>query len=382
MNQRDSFLWLVLGALLACHCTQPVTPPAGQADAPVVSVPPPTAAVKAASVPGPADALAEAGPQPASFITDGLIGQANGQPIYVRSVLDPIHEMLLAMSQTEPLETFRHDLRHGILPDRLGEIVINALILGEAERDLSEAEQQRLEELVDEQRQRILQAHYNSLTLAEQKLGKPLEGVLQEIRRGMIVNRYVQQKLWPRINVTRRDIEKYYAAHLDEFNQPAGRKIHMIQTGSAPTAERIDRALDDGRPFVEVAASSLNDYKSESAGLFSQRVEGEKIFKFAQVNVAVLDLAEGEHSAQIQLDGANGQARYVWLYVEKIHSGKHEPLSAVQARIERTLQRRQYALLFDAYRLRLLTEGSYTPIDQMAETLLEVATNRYLLAAP
>lgn len=328
------------------------------------------------------------------FDVDAMIGQVNGQPIYARDVLEPLNAELEVMGRELSADVFRMRLiRRGkdgsrLIPDRLTGIVIEALILGEAERDLSDREQFVVKNHLKKIREELLTRFYNSITLAEVSLrettGLGLEATIEGRRKAMIVERYVRQKLLPKINVTRYDIENYYHMHEDEFNEPTGRKVRMIRTDSSTAADQIEAALADGTPFIEVASGRLNHYKPDEGGLYSARAAGDEIFGPKVLNEAVLALVEDEHSARIKLRGF-----FVWLFVEAIYSGQAQSLAEAQDAIRRKLQQLQYTHLFDEYRGRLFSSyldslrrlqksgGPGTSLQQMTDMLVDIAVSRY-----
>lgn len=329
-----------------------------------------------------------------AYDVDAMVGQVNGQPIYAREVLKPLDAELEVMGRQLSPEVFRGRLTRPaadgarLIPDRLTGIVIDALILGEAERDLSDQEQFAVKNRLKEIREELLDRFYNSITLAETSLrestGQGLDETIEGRRKAMIVERYVRQKLLPKVNVTRYDIENYYSMHLDEFNESAGRKVRIVRTDSPTRADEIDAALSAGTSFIEVASSRLNRYKPGDGGLYSERTAGEQIFGPAPLNKAVLALDAGEHSTRIEHGGF-----HIWLFVEEIDPGQEKSLAEAQAFIRGKLQRLQYTHLFDRYRGRLFASyidslkrlqkvgGPDTSLQHMTDMLVDIAVSRY-----
>ena len=66
------------------------------------------------------------------YTVDAMVGQVNGKPIYASTVFESIFEQLAALGRSLPRAEFRQ--RAGqLIEARLGQIVTDALILGEAE---------------------------------------------------------------------------------------------------------------------------------------------------------------------------------------------------------------------------------------------------------
>ncbi len=317
-----------------------------------------------------------------SLVIGGMVGQVNGQPIYASEVLEPLDDMLTTMGRQHSRESFRRvivrPMQDGtrVIPDRLWSIVMNTLILAEAERDLSDQEQFFVNNMLKERREELLRQSLGSLTLANartrQRTGRDLTEELDEQRKAMIVGRYVHQKLDPKLNVTQRHIKQYYRSHVEEFNDPPGRTLRMIRTSKARHANRIDEMLAAGELFSKVASLPLNEKNPQEAGLYSERAAGDRIFGIESLNEAALGLAEGEHSPRITVGN-----QHVWLYVEKLHPGRQVTLQDAQRNIRNRLRQVQYSHLFNEYREKLRSEGSFTPVEQMTEVLVDVATSLY-----
>ncbi len=314
-----------------------------------------------------------------------MVGQVHGRPIYASEVFKTLDAELTALGQKFPRQVFRRRIVSPapdgtrLIPDLLEGVVINALVLGDAERDLSDRHRSVVKNNLKEWREEILRQAMGSVSRADQDLhdstGIGLEETMEELRKGLVVKMYMQNKLAPRITVTRRDIQNYYHRHIEQFNEPPGRLVRMISTKDPQQADQIDRLLKAGTPFIEVAAMRVNQYKAAQNGLFAERAEGARIFEHEAINDAVLNLKEGEHASRIAYEG-----KFVWVFVEKIYPGSHRPLTEAQTEIDRTLRTRQYAKLFNEYRSRLLREGSYTPIAHMTDILVQIATNRYVVS--
>ncbi|NJL31566.1 MAG: hypothetical protein HC898_08015 [Phycisphaerales bacterium] len=307
---------------------------------------------------------------------DGMIGQVSGQAIYANRVLEPLHEQFTRLGQTLSPKAFRQEAAKPIQA-MLEEIVFNHLILGEAERDLSEEEQMGLTIMLRQQREQLVRKYgAGSRNVADETLrqreGKSLDQKLQEYRQQLLIQRYMQLKLFPRINIARKDIERYYNDNLDEFQPKPTRQVRLIRAASPAAGDAIGQALAQGTGFAEVARSLHNDYRREQSGLFAEKVAGDEIFGINELNDAVLKLKAGEHSEQIKVDSA-----MYWVMVETLEQGQAVSLREAQTQIEERLRRQRFQQLLASYRNSLFARGSYHSIPQMAEALLEIAVNRY-----
>jgi PPIC-type PPIASE domain len=317
-----------------------------------------------------------------TFTVDAMVGQVNGQALYASKVFEPINDALAQLGKSLPRVVFRRRAV-ALIDSRLKGILFDALILGEAERDLSEQEQAGLKNVLQDYREELLR-QFGEMSPAKadfvlmQKEGKTLEQKVREQRQKLIVQRYMSRKLLPKINVTRKDIERYYRDHEKEYNQPRSRSIRLIKVkgDDAAGADRIAKRLADRVPFAEVAHDPSNVYRASDGGLFGGgKVVGDEVFGTDALNAALVKLEAGKYSPRIEADGATW-----WVFVESIEGGQSRSLREVQLEIERTLRYQRYGLLSSRYRDRLVREGEFTPLDDMARALLDVAMSRYAQA--
>ncbi len=355
------------------------TPPPASTDTPLSTPAQTEVAVTSPAAPAsntpPAQATNPDAP-PATLTMDAMVGQVNGRAIYASTVFEPINAQLAALGRTLPPSIFRQRATE-LIVGQLQTLVTNALILGEAERDLTRQEQYGLLEMLKSRRSELLrQFGGGSVALADknslESTGKNIDEQVNEFRDQVLIGRYVNNKVRPRINVSRKDIERYYDTHRAQFNPPAGRTIRLIMTSDPGNAEHISKLLASGKSFDEVASQSINQYRASNGGMWPNRIEGDKFSNIAPLNEAMLKLQAGEHSARIEAD-----KRFWWVKLESYESGKGRTLDEVQLEIRNLLETQQRDALGLEFRHKLLTEGSYNPIDQMTTRLVDIAMSRY-----
>ncbi len=311
----------------------------------------------------------------AGYALNAMVGQVNGQAIYANTVLFEIEDQLKAIARRPNMTraAFR-DQASRLIAARVQQIVLDALIYGEAERDLSEGEQEGLKQLVKTKREELLRIWgMGSPTLADMRLkqetGLTLEETVEDWRKQAVVQKYLREKLLPRINVTRRDIERYYREHeAEEFRPGATRTIRIIRVYNEEDVQAVDRLLTQA-PFEEVARNPINLYKPQDGGLFG---EGIGQLRDGPLNDAMLELQEGEHAGPVRMGGA-----YWYVFVEQLDAPEHRTLQQAQIEIENKLRNRQYQVLSEKYRADLFRFGSYNSLEQMIDELVDIAMNRY-----
>lgn len=317
-----------------------------------------------------------AGVSARSYSVDGMIGQVNGRAIYTNAVLDePMRETLARWGRELPRDTFRQRAAERIAV-KLNGMVTDALVYGEAQRDLSDAERQGLVVAESNYREQLLREYgQGSPALAEANLieqtGLNLDQTIEQWREAAVVSRYMRQKLTPKVNVTRRDIKRYYQENYDRFNAPEQRTIRVIQTMSPEDADHVRAALDEGASFAEIAEDSRNLFRADSGGLMGV-MAGDQLFADAGVNEATLALEAGECVGPIEVDGKSW-----FVCVEDIQQPKGQTLMEAQTQIQSILYEQQLREHSERYREHLFEVGSYNSIEKMTMTLLEIATDRY-----
>jgi len=327
---------------------------------------------------GQAGAPGKAAEQPQGYAVAAMVGQVSGRPIYASKVFEPIREQLMTRGKQVPRAKFREEATD-IIRKRVDGLVIEGLILAEAERNLSEQERYGLLQMLKLERERLIRLFgQGAPALADarirEKTGRSLDEKVNDYRQEVVVSKYMREKLTPQINVTRKDINRYYTSHYDEYNPPPGRIIHMIYTGDAGNADKIDLLLKEGKPFLEVAADAkLNSNRPENEGLFAQPIQGDGQL-IPLLNAPMLKLGEGEYTDRIVVG-----KRFYWIYLKTISTGKARPLREVQGQIENKLRNLQFNQLSYKFHDDLLRNGSYDSKESMVQTLVDIAVVKFAL---
>ncbi len=325
----------------------------------------------------PAAAVAAAPPlinEPAEpRIVDAMVGQVNGRAIYARTVFTEIDEQLRTLGQTLPPRQFNKQAQQ-LIQGRLRQIVFERLILGESERDLHPQEVVGVTMFLKKFREELLRLYGTGAEGRAQveivrQTGLTLDEAVEQKRQEIVVQRFLRLKFVPKINVTRKDIERYYREHLDEYNPPPRRSLRLICATSPAAAETIQRRLENGDPFTEIAHDpQLNANNPGKGGL----IETTTGVRLTELNEAIKSLEVGQYCDPIMIDGK------VWCaYVESIEHRPGTPLREVQLKIETKLRAQQFRRYTQEYESELFETGSYNPLPQMAEKLIEVAVSRY-----
>jgi len=311
---------------------------------------------------------------------DAMVGHINGEAVYADQIFDVnLIAQLESFGRRYDSEEFR-GMAQGVIQDRLQGIIINKLILGEAERNLKEAQRRGIENRIQAEREELLR-FYGQGSLAKAKAefredrGKELEQYLREFREELVVGSYIRSKVLPKIVVNQRDVERYYADHLDRYQQPDQRTIRLIRALDEGSAQAIADGLRKRRSFEKLAADpELNQYNPNQAGIFNSGnpIPGDKVIGLEPVNAALLELDSGEHAGPITV----GDATFFVQVVERT-SGKQISLAEAQIEIEKKLRAAQFEKHALRFRMDLLKRGSYSNPAEMGQKLLDIASARY-----
>lgn len=311
---------------------------------------------------------------------DAMVGHINGEAVYADQIFDiNLVAQLESFGRRYDGDEFRRAAT-GVIQDRLNGIIINKLILGEAERNLKEAQRRGIEGRIQAEREELLR-FYGQGSLAKAKAeflkarDKDLDQHLADFREELVISSYIRSKVMPKIVVNQRDIERYYADNIDKYQQPDQRIIRLIRAADAAAAKKVEDALGKGQAFDKLAANpGLNGYNPDNAGLFNSGnpIPGDEVIGIDAVNEALLPLESGEYAGPITVS----QGTFFVQIVERT-AGVQITLAEAQIEIEKILRSLQFERQALRFRMDLLKRGSYSDPVDMGLKLLEIAYARY-----
>jgi len=304
---------------------------------------------------------------------EAMVGQIAGQPIFAHHVLDGMEEQLATLGRRLPISAFRQQAMSLIFEQVRG-LVQDALIQDEANRSLGPQQQAGLEAFVAGQRQELLRKHgQGSLALAERRIleqtGKTLQQNLRDIRTQIIISSYLDRNLKPLINVTRRDIERFYRDNYETFNPPTKREIQLIYADTEEDASYFLHRLHGGDPFNQLGLDQRNTYPGKAMTI---PIESSDSMFGPNIDPAVQGLAEGEWAGPLPNRG-----KQWFIYMAKLEQPESRSLFEAQVDIERALRTRQERELQIELGEKLRKSASFTDETRMAEAVLDIAVARY-----
>ncbi|MEM0915238.1 MAG: peptidyl-prolyl cis-trans isomerase [Planctomycetota bacterium] len=321
------------------------------------------------------------GPAPdpaAERVVDGMVGQVNGQAIYADDIFEPIHAQLRGLGRRLSRAQFRQQATQ-LIAGRLQQLVTDSLIYGEAERDLSENERFGLRQAIESHREELIRRFgRGSVTRANDthidEEGVTLDEKVEEFRQSLVVQRYLRQELLPRVNVTRRDIRKYYEDNIDTYQPPQTYTVYFLRDREElAVSAMLDRVRGGEETFDQVATTQdeVNGFRPDQFGLFAQGLQIDDISEGVLRDTA-LELGDGEVSEPFPFND-------LWWIMKLDYDevGEAQTLADAQVDIETRLRAQQFGAESQKFRRELVRTGSYNPIEQMANDLVEIAVTRY-----
>jgi hypothetical protein len=310
---------------------------------------------------------------------DAMVGQVNGKPIYASTIFKAIGEdVFVRLGQETPRLEFKNKAKELIDAD-LKSRVVNQLLLAEAEKGLGEREQMGLAGYLVSERERLLAKYGGGVqAIAEENLkkekGKTLDEEVESIRQRQLTQKFLQEKIFPKIHINRKDVERYFQDHIKEFQQDPSVTLRLLVAPNDKVAEQVEKDLAAGKPFDQVA-KEYSVFRAEQGGLmepYKTSLENFKGLRWDELNAQVQKLKEGQVTPRTKID-----IGYAWVKLDKLELGERQELKDVFLQLENTLRAARFQQLTHKYTNDLLTNGNYTPLDQMSKSLLEVAMTRF-----
>lgn len=315
------------------------------------------------------------------IIVDSLVGEVNGRPIFADEFLEPIEERLRrAAEQTSGPQ--REVVLRAIVTSWLRDVVLDALILAEAEASLTVAQQQGLFALIRNWQEEVIRRGGGTRFGIESSLRQEGYGTLKDYMRRqeelLLVNELRRRKIKPRVIVSWRDIEREYQRRYDEFNPPATVTLARIRLSNEDQADLITQVkhrLAGGESFAEIA----DELGFPNGGVW-------ETFKMGDGGISDIEVSEqmkadlaGLGPGQTSEPFTQGSAT-VWLNIVSVDRPPGITLyddPQVQRRLGEDIRKRRNKQEWDRYVNSLLDRGSYNELDDMAERLYRIALLRY-----
>jgi len=189
--------------------------------------------------------------------------------ITVADVLDPIRPALERAARESSTSDYIKQ-RDGLVRRAVIDAVSELLIWQEARFLIDEQIEPQLQKAVDRLEKQDINRDFGGRETRYENylasMGKTRQEVREGIRRKVVVNQYLRDKLVPMIAAaTKPERRRYYDDHLHEFSTPAKRELHLIDIPIRVFLENIDlgdeqkeaRARESALAAIDAAAAEL-----------------------------------------------------------------------------------------------------------------------------
>jgi parvulin-like peptidyl-prolyl isomerase len=266
--------------------------------------------------------------------------------------------------------------------DRYREYLVNALqkeiraqardllLYQEASRRLTDQEAEIFDKFTDQRIRRIVQEKHGGRqsrwerAMAEK--GLSAEQAREKVRRDLVVMRYLQTTLTPRVQEpTRRELVHYFEQRKDEWAAPERREMFLIEIakGDDPdsartTAKQALAELEAGADFAEVARRQSAGIHADDGGAWGSVSRDSLRSRWANAAEALFQLPPGGTSGVVECDECFFIVRLGLI------EPAHEPSFAeVQRTLIETYRDQQFNVLVDELVTRLQEQAVIRPAD-------------------
>jgi len=348
---------------------------------------------------------------------EALVGQVNGRPIYANKVLDPVADQIEAASKKMSRTEFADNIRSALYAEqermgttirggRMYELVITDLLLSEAVSGMSKEQSYGLLAIVGQMRSDLTSSQGGSETrmrdIIEQQSGITVDKFLELQRDQILIDALYRQKIWPKVNITWRDIQRefeqvtlgdelLFEGDDEERTQSVLRELKQgVTLGNIEAArgtvtlgiirlkqddavvKEIRNAFADGLSFTEVA-TQFGIAEGGKWETFQMGLGGiEDIEVGPAIKSRLAGIGVNDYVAPFELGSS-----IVWISVLEVK----QPISLYNRRIQIALQNALRWVQFnrekDRYVESLWGEGSLDEVKSMADRVTNIAVRRY-----
>lgn len=317
------------------------------------------------------------------LLVDGVVGELNGKPVRVNEFLGTMGDRLLAGSRKEGVThaewmSATKEFIAGELERRLA----TEILASEGMASIPPERREGLVTWLQDVHERIRAAQGGGVEgradrNLKDRVGMDMQQLIDFQKDKTLVDQAMKLYVEPRVRVTKFDIEAYYNANKDKYNQP---NLYVFRWISVPKSDTegtsaVGERLAAGEAFAEVARGRANTFHRDDAGRLTKEWDGAQdegtFFNTESLNEAARELAPGEWRGPFEVRGSLD-----WLMLETIEVRRRSWYEA-QLEIEQALLAQRKAVEQEKFVTRLLSKATPVDIDQMTRRLLEIAEKRY-----
>lgn len=315
------------------------------------------------------------------IVVDEMVGQINGRPVYAAQFLRSLDDILRA----EAIELNREEwiqTAGQLIQNQLLERIRDELLIAEFNADLSYEERIGLFSFIEQIQQGIVDRDLGSAARADERLrtqeNVSLRGKAEEQFNREIVFEQLRREVTRKVQVSWRDIRRYYEQNIEIFQPPATAKLRVLRVEPGDR-DRVERMLEQAGDRAEVIAEQTTFRRTEGGvielELGTNGLAGAEFFGPPELNEPATRLEEGMLSDPIEF----GDAVW-WLWLEEIAQPETVSLYDAQNRIEQAIRGEREQDERSRYFQRLFGSSTMTEqqLGEMRDRLIQFAIDRYL----
>ncbi|MCF7885685.1 MAG: peptidylprolyl isomerase [Candidatus Marinimicrobia bacterium] len=238
-----------------------------------------------------------------------------------------------ALIQAQQMGIQNRDRFEKLINNSLEQLISNKLILKQAQIDTIEAEDRRVDQMLD-QRIENLKSQAGGEAALEQEFGKSIFQIKEDyrprIREQIIIQKYQQQEL-SNVSITRREVENFYKEYKDSIgtippSYTFGQILIEVKSGTQEISQVKEKAdsiynlLQKGADFEELAKKYSEDpATSEYGGDLGYTQRGNFVQRFEKT---AFSMQEGNISPPVRTQFGYHIIKLVDRKGEKVHT-KH-----------------------------------------------------------
>jgi len=321
-------------------------------------------------------------------VVGSVIAIVNGTPLYADKILASLDKQLAADARRMTPQEFQQSAEYKI-EERVEASIRDQQYLAAANEFLGADSKTLADRVAGFWRDQQVQAVGGSLPQAQEKAfretGLTLDELTQNYRDQKLVEIFLQQRIYPLIQVTASDQREYYEQHIKDFTQTAEAKFRIIKFdvalhGEEEVASRIRKVADALRtkqPFDEISRLYNDDRNNGIVAGGNWVQKGSYINE--KVEDAVWKLSPGEFTdPPVRVPEHN--ANYIAVLDQK-KDGKVQPFEDVfvQRQIEDTLRNRQFQALRERFTQTLINQAVAHRMPGWKNKIMDMAMQRYYM---
>jgi hypothetical protein len=251
-----------------------------------------------------------------TITVEALVGQVNGRPVYANRVLEPLVARLRAGARQVNsgelnLSAFKDSVKDMLFEEavdmgtvvrggRVYELVITDLLLSEAQSNMSKEESHGVFALIGQMRSDLVSSqggsHAQLRESIEEQTGSTVDAFLDMQRDEIMIDALQRQEIWPKVNVTWRDIQR-------EFEKLSPNKSVPLKKMDEARVAEILGAMQSGTPLKNIAAAK----GSITLGMIRLPIEDPQVETVKEGFANGLSFKEVARSVHIPDDGFWGR---------------------------------------------------------------------------